>query len=206
VDTTTSRSSLVRTFDRIPALSGGLSSVTGLLREARSFGLIGLANAVADILLFTLLHAGVGVGPLSAKVVSGFLTIVISYYANRRWTWPHRPGQAQQRRQLLQFAAISGGGLLLAEACLGVSHYMLGMHSILADNLSANVIGLGLGTVWRFVACRRWVFTATAEDAYMAGEWDEPDWDDPDWATARIHRVSLTELLSTSDATAKQAV
>lgn len=145
------------------AISGcdriGVDALRGLTREAGSFGAIGIANAIVDMVLFTGLHAGMGVGPLSAKIVSGLLTTIVSYYANRRWTWPHRPGADAQRRQLIQFTGISAVGLLIAEACLGVSHYLLGLHSLAADNLSANVIGLGLGFGWRFYASRRWVFT-----------------------------------------------
>jgi putative flippase GtrA len=143
----------------LPITAERTAQLTGIFREARSFGMIGAANAVVDIALFTVLHT-VGVGPMSAKVVSGLVTIVISYYANRRWTWPHRPGRDDQRRQLLQFAAISGAGLALAEGCLAVSHYLLHLHGVLADNLSANVVGLALGMLWRFYASRRWVFTS----------------------------------------------
>lgn len=202
-----------RILARVPLLRevGGLPGLRGLIREVGTFGLIGLLNAVADILLFTFLHAGAGVGPLSAKVVSGLITIAASYYANRRWTWPHRPGEAQQRRQLMQFAAICGAGLLLAEACLGLSHYVLELHSLLADNLSANVIGLGLGTAWRFYASRRWVFTATPNGAcaehmntpeWDGAEWDDQEWDDVDWTpTSRIDRAVLAEILAATEAT-----
>jgi hypothetical protein len=39
-----------------------------------------------------------------------------------------------------------------------VSHYALGFTSVLADNISGNVIGLGLGTLFRFTFYRLWVF------------------------------------------------
>lgn len=196
------RSLLDELAARIPALSR--HSLGDILREVRSFGLIGGANAVADTLLFTLLHAGAGVGPLSAKVVSGLITIVASYYANRRWTWPDRPGAAQQRIQVVQFAAISAGGLLLAEVCLGFTHYVLALHTVLVDNLSANVIGLGLGTGWRFWASRRWVFTASPQPGHQinapeareeSGTGEEPGWA----ATAPIQRVSLSDLFAAEE-------
>jgi len=46
-------------------------------------------------------------------------------------------------------------------ACLWVSHYVLGHTSVLADNISSNVIGLLLGAVFRFVLYRYWVFSPT---------------------------------------------
>ncbi|MDP2014193.1 MAG: GtrA family protein, partial [Actinomycetota bacterium] len=48
----------------------------------------------------------------------------------------------------------------IAIGCLYISHYVLGLTSALADNLSANVIGLGLGTLFRFWSYRKWVFPA----------------------------------------------
>jgi len=38
------------------------------------------------------------------------------------------------------------------------THDVLGFTSLLADNISANVIGLGLGTAVRFVLYRYWVW------------------------------------------------
>jgi putative flippase GtrA len=35
---------------------------------------------------------------------------------------------------------------------------VLGLTSRLADNISANVVGVGLGTVFRFVTYKRFVF------------------------------------------------
>ena len=46
-----------------------------------------------------------------------------------------------------------------ALACLGLSHYFLDLRSPLADNISAKVVGIGLGTLFRFWAYRRFVFS-----------------------------------------------
>ena len=48
----------------------------------------------------------------------------------------------------------------IALGCLWFSHYALGLTSALVDNISANVIGLGLGTLFRFWSYRKWVFPA----------------------------------------------
>jgi hypothetical protein len=42
--------------------------------------------------------------------------------------------------------------------CLAISRYALDLDSAFADNVSANVIGLGLGNAARFWAFRRFVF------------------------------------------------
>ena len=40
-----------------------------------------------------------------------------------------------------------------------------GLKGPIADNVSANVIGLGLGTLFRFWSYRRWVFPEDADSA-----------------------------------------
>jgi putative flippase GtrA len=46
--------------------------------------------------------------------------------------------------------------------CLAISRYLLDLDSALADNIAANVIGLGLGMAARFWAFRRFVFLSPA--------------------------------------------
>ena len=63
------------------------------------------------------------------------------------------------RREYMLFFGLNAVGLTIALSCLGISHYLLGFTSPLADNISANVVGMALGTVFRFWAYRRFVFT-----------------------------------------------
>jgi hypothetical protein len=55
--------------------------------------------------------------------------------------------------------------MVIGLGCLYVSHYVLGMTSPLADNVSANVIGLGLGSAVRFVLYRQWVYSPARRHA-----------------------------------------
>ena len=50
---------------------------------------------------------------------------------------------------------------------LAVSHYGLGFTSPLADNIAKNVIGLGIGTVFRFWTYRTWVFTSGSRSRFF---------------------------------------
>jgi putative flippase GtrA len=63
---------------------------------------------------------------------------------------------------------LNGVGLLISVGCLWFSHYALGLTSPLADNISANVVGLALGTMFRFWSYRRWVFPEDPEEAEQA--------------------------------------
>ena len=76
---------------------------------------------------------------------------------NRHWTWSHR-ARTGLRRELPLFVLLSTVGLFIAEGCLAFSHYVLGFEGVVADNISANLIGVLLGMFWRFWSFKRWVF------------------------------------------------
>jgi len=140
-----------------------------LYREVAKFGLVGLTALVVDIGLFNYLRFAGGQGPMfdrpiSAKIVSVSVATLVAYFGNRYWTFRHR-GRTHMSRELAMFFLLNGVAMGIAIGCLYISHYVLGLTSALADNLSANVIGLGLGTMFRFWSYRKWVFPAVPEYA-----------------------------------------
>ncbi|MDA8435753.1 MAG: GtrA family protein [Actinomycetales bacterium] len=145
--------------------------VEHLVHEVAKFGIVGLVALVVDVGLFNLLRFAGGEGPmydkpLTAKIVSVSVATTVAYFGNRYWTFRHR-GRTSFGREYLLFFVLNGVGLAISVGCLWLSHYALGFTSPLADNISANVIGLGLGTLFRFWSYRRWVFP---EDVEAAGE------------------------------------
>ncbi|MEO7349891.1 MAG: GtrA family protein [Terrimesophilobacter sp.] len=145
--------------------------MTQLLR----FGMVGGVGLIADVAIFNLLRVTVlspevlHEGPVIAKVVSTSVAIILNWIGNRYWTFgPHRRPHAL--REGIEFGIVSIGGMLIGLACLWISHYVLGYTSLLADNISSNVIGLALGTAFRFWLYRVWVFRPQSE-----GESDDGD-------------------------------
>jgi putative flippase GtrA len=139
-----------------------LSSSTGL-RTMLSFGVVGLGGMVIDVGVFNALRLGVfGHGalidkPLTAAVISASLAIVFNWVGNRFWTF-RQQRRTDVVRELLEYGAVAVLGLGVGLLCLAVSHYLLGLHSLAADNIAKNVVGLGLGTVVRFSLSRWWVW------------------------------------------------
>lgn len=134
-----------------------------VVRELMKFGLVGAVAYVVDVTVFNLLRYGGGGGPLedkplTAKAASVAVATVVSWLGNRYWTF-HRRRRAAVHREFALFVLMNVAGMGIALVCLGISHYVLGLTSPLADNISANVVGLVLGTVFRFWAYRRLVFT-----------------------------------------------
>lgn len=123
---------------------------------------MGLAGYVTDVVVFNLLRYAGDPGvlehkPVTAKILSVAVAMIVTYVGNRQWTWRGRSTRSVHREVVL-FVVMNGIGMLIAVGCLAFSHYVLGLDSALADNISANVVGLGLGTLFRFWAYRRFVF------------------------------------------------
>jgi len=145
-----------------------------LVHELAKFGVVGAIAFVIDVGLFNLLRFAGGEGPLfdkplSAKAISVIVAMTFAYFANRHWTWGDRE-RTGFRREYILFFVVNGVALLMSVGVLWLSHYVLGFTSPLADNLSANGIGLVLGTAFRFFSYRRWVFPATADAAFADEE------------------------------------
>ena len=132
------------------------------LLELMRFGSVGALAFVVDAGLFNLLRFGPGEvledKPLTAKVISVAVATLVSWLGNRFWTFSQRR-TATPVRELLGFGLVNVGGMLIAVGCLAFSHYVLGLTSPLADNISANGVGLVLGMVFRYLAYRHFVFT-----------------------------------------------
>lgn len=133
----------------------------GLIHEAAKFGIVGLSALVVDIGLFNLLlfFGPLQDKPLTAKAVSVAVATTCAYFGNRFWTYRHRARTTFTREYLL-FFGLNAVAMLIAVGCLWFTHYALGFTSALADNISANVIGLALGTLFRFWSYRTFVFPA----------------------------------------------
>jgi putative flippase GtrA len=132
------------------------------LRQLIKFGVVGLGGFVADVGGFNLLRFAGGEGPLydyplTAKVISTALGIVVAWLGHRYWTFSEGR-RLRVHHEFMLFVAVCLGGLAITLGCLWVSHYALQLTSALADNISANVIGLGLATAFRFWAMRTHVF------------------------------------------------
>ena len=139
-----------------------------LAHEVARFGTVGLVALVVDVGVFNLLRFAGGEGPLydkplTAKAISVVLATLVAYLGNRFWTYRTRRHQGYLREYVL-FFVFNVIGLSIALFCLWVSHYVLGLQSALADNISANVIGLGLSTLFRFWSYRTYVFPRFDDD------------------------------------------
>lgn len=151
----------------VDASPSGLATLIARFRRSRiaqliRFGSVGVIAYVVDVGIFNFLLRGPGEAlghkPLTAKLISAGIATIVAWIGNRYWTFSHHKTD-NKLREVVQFLIINLIGMGIATACLAVSRYVLHMTSPLADNISANIVGLILGTIFRYFAYKKFVFT-----------------------------------------------
>jgi putative flippase GtrA len=150
------------------------SRLRALVHELSKFGTVGAIAFTIDLAIFNVL-LGMDVETLVAKTISTVIATTVAFAGNRFWTWRHRH-HANMARQYTMFFVLNAIGLGIGLSCLAISHYGLGqiwpvMQTRLADNISGQLVGTAVGTLFRFWSYRRFVFRATpAHDPVIAGQ------------------------------------
>lgn len=134
-----------------------------LVRELSKFGTVGGIAFLIDLAIFNVLLQA-GSETLAAKTVSTVIATTFAFAGNRFWTWRHREHHSMAR-QYTTFFLLNAVGLGIGLACLATSHYGLGqfwpaLQTPLADNISGQLVGTALGTLFRFWSYKRFVFRA----------------------------------------------
>ncbi|NYF99099.1 GtrA family protein [Janibacter cremeus] len=141
--------------ERAPGRLAGL--IDTLWHEIAKFGVIGAVAFVIDIGGMNLLTHTVLEGKVTtARIISGVVATLFAWLGNRLWTFAHRRSRPAHHEVSL-FFLVNGVALAISTLTLVLSHYGLGLTSRLSDNV-ATIFGIGLGTLFRFWAYRRFVF------------------------------------------------
>ncbi|MDN4614403.1 GtrA family protein [Leifsonia sp. F6_8S_P_1B] len=148
------------------------SRTARLLPQLMKFGAVGALGFVVNLVVFNALMitvlAHVPHRSLWATGIATVVAIATNWVGNRYWAFS---AQRQQDtvREGVEFFAVSLAGMVIPLVCVWVSHYLLGFTSLLADNIANNIVGLALGTLFRFAFYRWWVFSpARAQRARAA--------------------------------------
>ncbi len=135
-------------------------------RELAKFLVVGGTSYVVDVGLFSLLsHTVLAQKVVTAKAISVIVATILSYVLNREWSFNSRGGRERHHEAML-FFVVNGIALGLNLIPLAISQYVIGINPgsyssltvSVANFVSANIIGTGLGMAFRFWAYRKWVF------------------------------------------------
>jgi putative flippase GtrA len=150
-----------------------------LVKEIAAFGVVGAVGFIIDLTLFNLFFND---GQIVAKSISTTVATAVTYVGNRNLSFSHR-ARRKLGREAGYFFLINLIALLGALVIIAIFSYPLHYkHHVLVMNV-VNLFTIGMGTIFRFWAYKRFVFLHP--DRVAAGlpddDPDDPD-DDPDEA------------------------
>ena len=129
-------------------------SVRILAKELAAFGVIGAAAFVIDIGLFTMLAS---YGALKAKTASAIVSTTFAYFGNRYLSFSHR-ARTSLAREAAVFFGINVIALAFSLVVIAIFVYPLGFDHQSSVVFAVNIATIGLGTLFRFWAYKRFVF------------------------------------------------
>ncbi|MGC5222261.1 GtrA family protein [Micromonospora sp. DT81.3] len=136
-----------------------------LIRNIRRGGIflaIGGLGFVVDAVVYNLLVFAGGAGPLYsyplvAKTIAVIAGLIFTYVGNRALTYRDRRA-AVSWAQVVRYGVVNVLAIGVQLGCLAFSRYVLGLDTLLADNISGTLIGQALATGLRYVLYTLWVF------------------------------------------------
>jgi len=132
-------------------------------REGYKYLVVGAGGYLIDVGIFNILSIMRNQGlfeldSLLIKSISVIFAVSFTYLINSRWTFVLRNSKPDGVSRLARYWVVNLLGLFITLIPLYISRNILGLDSLIADNISANVIGVGLAVFFRFTASRFWVF------------------------------------------------
>jgi putative flippase GtrA len=137
-----------------------------LIHEVAKFGVVGGLAFVLTLLLVNSFKYGAGLGWITSTTLANLLATVFAFVGNKYWAFRHRKGN-HLRRETILFFFFNGIGILITDGVVWAAQYGLGLRDTFSYNV-ANVIGIGLATLFRLYSYRRWVFLYADGDAPAA--------------------------------------
>jgi putative flippase GtrA len=125
-----------------------------LVKEIAAFGAVGIAALVIDLGIFKWLADG---GALKAKCISTVVSTTFAYFGNRYFSFSHRARQTLGRETGF-FFGINLLTLVFSELIIAVFVYPFHQAHGGTVVFVVNIATIGLGTIFRFWAYKRFVF------------------------------------------------
>ncbi|MGW7515307.1 GtrA family protein [Streptomyces sp. NPDC054796] len=148
------------TGEKVRGVEPEKRTVPGLRSEMRDYTVVGALGYLGNLAIFNATR-WTGLGVIWASLLSSSVIMLLTYLGHRHITFRRR--RARWRiGEAAAFLLVSCLGLVIENVCVFVSHYVLGFTSPLADNIAKNIVGVALGTCFRFVAYRQIVFRRRA--------------------------------------------
>ena len=127
-----------------------------LIHEAAKFSTVGILALLITIAGANALRSGAGMDALASVTIATVVATAFAFAGNKLWAFRHRRG-SHLRRETILFFVFNGIGLGIQLTFVAVARYGLGLKDTFSYN-AANILGVGVATVFRLYTYRRYVF------------------------------------------------
>lgn len=124
--------------------------MTELVRQSLRFGVVGLANTAIGLAAIYALMFFWDVSPSKANALGYSLGMTVSFVLNRVWTFGSNRSVAQELPKYLLVVAVS--------YLLNLGLVITAISNFAFNPYLAQLLGVGVYTVFVFSGCRRFVF------------------------------------------------
>lgn len=129
-----------------------------LIHETAKFGVVGLIGAIVQFAIQTPLYVSLHVGAITSQFIAIIFAILVTYVGNRYWAFKHRKTDNVPRESMV-FFVMSGIGVGIQLGVTAIGTYGLGLKDGVSYSL-ITCVGIGLGTIFRLFAYKKFVFLA----------------------------------------------
>ena len=95
------------------------------------------------------------------------MATILAFLGNRYWSFAKRQGGGAHVETIL-FFLLNGVGLLIQYGCIALFTDVFGLSGRIWYNL-ANLIGIGIGTLFRFWSYRKWIWVRPEDLTKLSG-------------------------------------
>jgi len=139
-----------------------------LIHEIGKFGLVGILGTIVTIAIQNALYQPHGFWLEGSVVVATAIATIVTFLGNRYWAFKHRKTDNVLRETVL-FIIFNVLGLLIQVGFVSFNAHVLGNSSRLSYNI-ANILGIGVATLFRLVCYRTFVFRVSPPPEGEAAE------------------------------------
>jgi putative flippase GtrA len=161
-----------------------------VIHEGAKFLIVGGTGVVVVLVGSDLLHFELGLGKFTAVTIATVAATIMAFLGNRYWSFAKRQGGGAHVETIL-FFLLNGVGLLIQYGCIALVTSVFGLPGRLWYTV-ANLVGIGIGTLFRFWSYRKWIWVRPQDAAKPGGGRHRKGRPDPAPAAHNQARSELT--------------
>jgi putative flippase GtrA len=136
-----------------------------VIHEGAKFLIVGGTGVVVVLVGSDLLHFELGLGKFTSVTLATIVATILAFLGNRYWSFAKRQG-AGARTETIMFFLLNGVGLLIQYGSIGLVTDVFGLSDRVWYTV-ANLVGIGIGTLFRFWSYRKWIWVQPEEAAAL---------------------------------------